>query len=164
MKNVKSSLIILGLSFSVVSLLGSCGGNSNDHGLASNNSLAKDSIELEKSKLELERQRLQLEKDKVEKDKQDLNTKVDNEEAIRLAKKAQSFNVNAEGIIVAAKTYFYTSPDFETKKNAYLMKGDLVSALRVSNNFIYVEFYSEYLNKTTKGWIDVKDVEHFENY
>jgi hypothetical protein len=164
MKKIKSSLIQLSFSFILVSLLISCGGNSSNDGLSTNNSFTKDSIELEKSKLELEKQKIQLEKDKVEKDKQDLNEKVDNEEAIRLAKKAQSFNVSPEGIIVAAKTYFYTSPDYETKKNAYLMKGDLVSVLRVSNNFLYIEFYSAYLNKTTKGWIDVKDVEHFDNY
>jgi hypothetical protein len=33
----------------------------------------------------------------------------------------------------------------------------------VSNNFIYIEFYSQYLDKTSKGWIDVNDIEHY-NY
>ena len=51
----------------------------------------------------------------------------------------------------------------EKAKIANENKGDLIEALRVSNNFIYIEYYSKYINKTSTGWIDVNDIEHY-NY
>jgi hypothetical protein len=139
--------------------------DSNNSNLASNQAsqLSKDSLELEKSKIELEKEKLQLEKAKIIEQKNQIENNAENDQAIQLAQKAQSFNVNPSAIVVSEKASFYTAPDYLTKRKSYLVKGDLVEALRVSNNFIYVEFHSQYLDKTSKGWIDVNDIEHY-NY
>ncbi len=135
----------------------------NNNSNTASNQLTKDSIELEKSKIELEKEKLQLEKAKIIEQKNQIETNSQNEQAIQLAQKAQSFNANPNAIVVSEKANFYTSPDYMTKRKSYLVKGDLIEAIRVSNNFIYVEFYSQYLDKTSKGWIDVNDIEHY-NY
>ena len=150
------------LLFFVFSLL-SCGNNQSNDESNQASQLSKDSIELEKSKIELEKEKIQLEKAKITEQKNQIETNSENEQAIQLAQKAQSFNVNPSAIIVSDKANFYSAPDYMTKKKSYLVKGDLIEAIRVSNNFIYIEFYSQYLDKTSKGWIDVNDIEHY-NY
>jgi hypothetical protein len=141
----------------------SCGNNQSNDASNQANQLSKDSLELEKSKIELEKEKIQLEKAKITEQKNQIETNAENDHAIQLAQKAQSFNANPSAIIVSEKANFYTAPDFLTKRKSYLVKGDLVEALRVSNNFIYVEYYSQYLDKTSKGWIDLNDIEHY-NY
>jgi LAS superfamily LD-carboxypeptidase LdcB len=141
----------------------SCGNNQSNDAANQASQLSKDSIELEKSKIELEKEKLQLEKAKIIEQKNQIETNAENDQAIQLAQKAQSFNANPSAIIVSEKANFYTAPDYLTKRKSYLVKGDLVEALRVSNNFIYVEYYSQNLDKTSKGWIDVNDIEHY-NY
>jgi len=127
------------------------------------NQLSKDSIDLEKSKIEIEKEKIQLEKTKIIEQKNQIETNSKNEKVIELAQKAQSFNTNPSAIVISEKANFYTSPDYMTKRKSYLVKGDLIEAIRVSNNFIYIEFHSQYLDKISKGWIDVKDIEHY-NY
>ena len=141
----------------------SCDSNNSNSESNQANQLSKDSLELEKSKIELEKEKLQLEKAKIIEQKNQIETNSENEQAIQLAQKAQSFNANPSAIVVSAKANFYSSPDYMTKRKSYLVKGDLIEALRVSNNFIYIEFYSQYLDKTSTGWIDVNDIEHY-NY
>lgn len=141
----------------------SCDSNNSNSESNQANQLSKDSLELEKSKIELEKEKLQLEKAKIIEQKNQIETNSENEQAIQLAQKAQSFNANPSAIVVSAKANFYSAPDYMTKKKSYLVKGDLIEAIRVSNNFIYIEFYSQYLDKTSKGWIDVNDIEHY-NY
>ena len=141
----------------------SCGNNQSNAESNQASQLSKDSIELEKSKIELEKEKLQLEKAKIIEQKNQIETNAENDQAIQFAQKAQSFNENPRAIIVSEKANFYTAPDYLTKRKSYLVKGDLVTALRVSNNFIYIEFYNKYLDKTSKGWIDVNDIEHY-NY
>jgi hypothetical protein len=159
MRKIKivSSLFLINCLF----LLGACENFtffSRNDGL---NNLSKDSLELEKSKIELEKKRIELEKEKINQEKNRLQQTERNDRTIQLTQKAQSFYSSPDAIVVSEKAYFYNSPDYTTKRKAYLVKGDLLTALRVSNSFIYVEFYSPYLNKTSKGWIDVSDIEHY---
>jgi hypothetical protein len=135
----------------------SCKNESSD----SNNTLNKDSIELEKSKIELDRMKLEIEKEKINQEKNRILEGKQNEQTIALAQKAQQFNINPTGIVTSDKAFFYSAPDYNTRKKSYLVKGDIIDALKVSNNFLFIEFYSEYLNKTSRGWIDVNDVEQF---
>jgi len=140
----------------------SCDNNQSNVESNKSSQLTKDSLELEKSKIEFEKEKLQLEKAKIIEQKNQIKTNSENDKAIQLAQKAQSFNANPSAIIVSEKANFYSAPDYMTKKKSYLVKGDLIEALRVSNNFIYVEFYSQYFDKTSKGWIDVNDIEHYD--
>ena len=142
-------------------LLFSCKNLSSNPGTTLN----RDSIELEKSKIELDKLKLELEKEKISQEKNNIIESKQNEQTIALAKKAQQFNDKHTGIVTSEKAFFYSAPDYNTKKKSYLVKGDIIDVLKVSNNFLYIEFYSEYLSKTSKGWIDVDDVEQFErNY
>jgi LAS superfamily LD-carboxypeptidase LdcB len=141
----------------------SCGNKQSNDASNQASQLSKDSIELEKSKIELEKEKLELEKAKLIEQKNEIKSNAENEQSIQLAQKAQSFNINPSAIIISEKAHFYNAPDYLTKKKSYLVKGDLIEALKVSNNFIYIEFYSEYSGKTSKGWIEVNDVEHY-NY
>jgi len=154
-----SPFFLLLFTFSLLS----CGNNQSNDESSQSSQLSKDSLELEKSKIELEKEKLQLEKAKIIEQKNQIETNAENDQAIQLAQKAQSFNANPSAIVVSAKANFYSSPDYMTKRKSYLVKGDLIEALRVSNNFIYIEYYSQYLNKTSTGWIDVNDIEHY-NY
>jgi LAS superfamily LD-carboxypeptidase LdcB len=154
-----SPFFLLFFAFSFLS----CDNNNANSESNQANQLSIDSLELEKSKIELEKEKIQLEKAKITEQKNQIETNSQNEQAIQLAQKAQSFNTNPSAIVVSEKANFYSAPDYMTKKKSYLVKGDLIEALRVSNNFIYIEFYSQYLDKTSKGWIDVNDIEHY-NY
>jgi hypothetical protein len=160
MSILKPSISII-LLMSIFSLF-SCENNKSSTENNISSQLSKDSLELEKSKIELEKEKLQLEKAKIIEQKNQIETNSENDKAIQLAQKAQSFNANPSAIIVSEKANFYSAPDYMTKKKSYLVKGDLIEALRVSNNFIYIEFYSQYLDKTSKGWIDVNDIEHYD--
>ena len=49
-------------------------------------------------------------------------------------------------------------PENASKRNAYLVKNELVVSLKVTDDFVYVEFTNCATKRTTKGWIKISDV------
>ena len=160
---MKKAKIVLGLFtlFLIITSIPAC--NEVKTNADNSEKISKDSLELERVKLELEKSKLELEKEKVNQQKINLNNQIENEQIVALVKKAQEFNINPTGVVTAERAFFYSSPEYGTQKKSFLVRGDMVEALRVNKNFIYVEFYSEYFKKTTSGWIDAKDVENYQN-
>ncbi|HEU4903310.1 MAG TPA: serine/threonine-protein kinase [Flavisolibacter sp.] len=50
------------------------------------------------------------------------------------------------------KTYFHNEPDASTRRNAFLSKGDPITAYDDQNNFVYTEFTNS-RGQTSKGWL-----------
>jgi hypothetical protein len=150
------SILFMVVTFSI-SLLLSCGSQNS----APETRIEDDGLSVEKKRLELERERLELEREKIRNEKEKVMERAQNDKLREVSRKAQSFYSSPEAIVTSERAYFHSNPDYNTRKKAYLVRGDLTTALKVSNNFIYVEFYSEYLKKTTSGWIDVNDVDHY---
>jgi serine/threonine-protein kinase len=50
------------------------------------------------------------------------------------------------------KTYFHNEPDASTRRNAFLSKGDPITAYDDQNGFIYTEFTNS-RGQTSKGWL-----------
>ena len=60
-------------------------------------------------------------------------------------------------IVNTDKAYFYSQPNFSYKKRAYLVYGDLITALDNQNGFIYINFENSKGTKTS-GWILKSDL------
>lgn len=54
--------------------------------------------------------------------------------------------------VTASRTYFHNEPDAATRRNAFLSKGDPVTAYDDLNGFIYTEFTNS-RGQTSKGWL-----------
>jgi serine/threonine-protein kinase len=52
----------------------------------------------------------------------------------------------------SGRTYFHNEPDLNTRRNAFLSKGDPVKAYDDQNGFIYTEFTNS-RGQTSKGWL-----------
>lgn len=53
--------------------------------------------------------------------------------------------------------YFYTEPDYNTRRNTYFDSRERVTALQVQNGFAYIEFTNTN-NQTSKGWVLLSDM------
>jgi len=56
-------------------------------------------------------------------------------------------------IIITPRAYFYTFPDSNYKRKAYLVDGENIVGLRDSVGFVYCVFTNSITKKTSKGWI-----------
>lgn len=71
-----------------------------------------------------------------------------------------SFDNENTGIYYAAidKVFFYNTPDFTSKRKAYLIKGtDEIIITKIENGFGYTVFTST-KNLTTKGWLQMSEL------
>ena len=59
--------------------------------------------------------------------------------------------------VQADRTYFYTDPAETTRRNAFLLRDALLTALDEKDNFIYTEFTNA-RGQVSKGWIHRADV------
>lgn len=55
------------------------------------------------------------------------------------------------------KTYFHNEPDASTRRNAFLFKGDPITAYDDQNGFVYTEFTNS-RGQTSKGWLRKSDL------
>jgi hypothetical protein len=55
------------------------------------------------------------------------------------------------------RSYFHTTANTSTRKNAYIVKGQGGTFTKVENNFGYLTF--TYNGKTTEGWLPISDVQ-----
>ncbi len=60
-------------------------------------------------------------------------------------------------LVSSNKAYFYSSPDEENKRNAYLVANESIQACCSENGFVYTQFTNEN-GKTSEGWIKVSDL------
>jgi serine/threonine-protein kinase len=55
------------------------------------------------------------------------------------------------------KTFFHNEPDASTRRNAFLSKGDPITAFDDQNGFVYTEFTNS-RGQTSKGWLRKDDL------
>lgn len=60
-------------------------------------------------------------------------------------------------------TYFHTEANEATKRKAHLIENEVVSLFSIQNGYGYVEYYNYDLDKTTSGWINLRDLEPSED-
>ena len=123
--------------------------------------LREDSLKLEKARLELEAQKIQLQKERLQTIEQTQTQRADNALQVELAKKANEFRSNGQGVVTVDKAYFYDRADLNTRRtNVFLIRGDQFYASNVTRDFVYVTFYNENNGKTTTGYLYLDDVEN----
>jgi serine/threonine-protein kinase len=57
----------------------------------------------------------------------------------------------------AGRTYFHNEPDASTRRNAFLSKGDPITAYDDQSGFVYTEFTNS-RRQTSKGWLRKSDL------
>lgn len=60
--------------------------------------------------------------------------------------------------VVSEKAYFHDLPNPDSKRKAYLIKGEFLDTDKEENGFVYTEFKNA-KGIITKGWLDLKDLE-----
>ena len=61
-------------------------------------------------------------------------------------------------VVVASKAYFYSSPDYSTRRQAYLLSGEIISGIKQQNGFVYTIYYNN-KGQQTSGWIYSSDIQ-----
>lgn len=62
-------------------------------------------------------------------------------------------------VVNVSKAYFYSTPDFNHRRKAYLVYGEIVSSTKSNGEFIYVNF-TNVKGQTTSGWISKNDLQN----
>ena len=60
--------------------------------------------------------------------------------------------------VTAAKTYFHNKPEASTRRNAFLSKGDPITAMDEQAGFVYTEFTNS-RGQTSKGWLRLDNLQ-----
>ncbi|NTS43555.1 serine/threonine protein kinase [Flavisolibacter sp. BT320] len=60
--------------------------------------------------------------------------------------------------VTAAKTFFHNKPEPSTRRNAFLSKGDPITALDEQAGFVYTEFTNS-RGQTSKGWLRLDNLQ-----
>lgn len=81
---------------------------------------------------------------------------------INLLNLGRDFNsnssVNEFFTVTSNRAYFHNLPDNSSKRNAYLVKGEVGNVIESRNGFVYIVFKND-RNQITKGWISISDIE-----
>ena len=59
--------------------------------------------------------------------------------------------------VITNRAYFYSLPDENSKKSAYLIYGEVINAINENSSFIYIE-YTNNQGTTTNGWVLKNDL------
>lgn len=59
--------------------------------------------------------------------------------------------------VITNRAYFYSLPDENSKKTAYLIYGEVINAINENSSFIYIE-YTNNQGNTTSGWMLKNDL------
>ncbi|MBK8682410.1 MAG: hypothetical protein WAU21_10210 [Chitinophagales bacterium] len=70
----------------------------------------------------------------------------------KLNTEQNSIRNNDQLIVKSKQAYFYNSPDYTTKRKAYLIEGDKIQALEINNDFVYTVFTNK-AGIVTIGWL-----------
>lgn len=113
------------------------------------------SLKLEKERLLLESEKLKLEAERKATEEQ-LRRKA----LVEISKLERNFPPHTSAVVVINKTYFHEKPNKESaSKRKFLTQGDFCTIVRTRNGFGYIDYYNGVVNKTTSGWIDLRDLE-----
>ena len=159
MKKITFSLFFFSFLLSNMIFTVSCSeaGKSEEENTQKNN--AEVSAEIERKKIELQQKELELKEQELREKEDALDKKKEGMDVIETAKRQKEFERASECVVLSQRAYFYKSADPNTKRKAYLVKGDRCTPQKIQNNYIYIEFYSQDSEKTTKGWICMDDLE-----
>jgi hypothetical protein len=122
--------------------------------------LKEDSLTLEKERLELEAKKLAIARQRIELMEEKQTQRENAEIQVEWAKKANNFEMNPSGVVITEKAFFHEKADLNTRKKAYLMRGDQFTATYVSRDFVFVSYDNMKNGKTTSGFIHLGDVEN----
>jgi len=150
-----STFILCGLFASFVVSCGSSDKSAEDQKLKLE--AAQEKQKLEEERIKLEEEKLKLEEERI---KQEELAK--REAAVEIAKLENRFPAYTESVVVVNKANFHTTPDAASILNKkFLVNGDVCVVIRTRNGFGYVEFYNEAADKTTTGWLNLRDLEPY---
>jgi S1-C subfamily serine protease len=77
---------------------------------------------------------------------------------IKLSVKNENTNeTNNYFVVISDKTYFHTTPEINSKRNAYLLKDAIGNVIESRNGFVYIIFKNT-RNQISKGWIRIGDI------
>jgi hypothetical protein len=62
--------------------------------------------------------------------------------------------------VISDRAYFYNSPNKSTKRNSYIIYGEVIKALKEQSGFVYV-FYLNSKGVNTKGWLLKSDISKY---
>ena len=71
----------------------------------------------------------------------------------------QGYTYYVVKIDAGERSYFYTEPNFSTRRNAYLVTDEVVYVYQIENGFGYVEFTNS-RGQISKGWIVLDDLSY----
>jgi hypothetical protein len=148
---MKTQLFKLSLSLFVIYSLTAC---NNDKPVEVN----KANVE-ETKRLEEERKRIEEEKLALDAEKLAMEEAKEKDRIQALEKLERQFQDVSRVSVIARKAFFYDKPDFNTKRKSFLVQYDLATIIRTRNGFGYIEFYNYENDKTTSGWMSLKDLE-----
>ena len=155
--NLMKSLVKIVLLTFILTSLNSCGSGDEEK------QKIKDETTLVAQKLEETRLKVEQERLRIEEEKLAIEDALRREKMAENARLERDFPKYTEAVVVINRSYFYTAPDVATKKpNRFIVSGDICSVIRTKNGFGYIEYYNEASEKTTLGWIDLKDIEPLE--
>ncbi|MCG9899550.1 MAG: S1C family serine protease [Hydrotalea sp.] len=70
---------------------------------------------------------------------------------------SRNYSTSSEYEVIVDKAIFHSSPDFNTSRRGYLVRGETFKAIAYRNGFIYTEFVNRNGIKSI-GWINENDV------
>lgn len=70
---------------------------------------------------------------------------------------AAEYVTEGEFIVLTDKAYFHASPNFSSKKKAYLIKGEIGTFTKIENKFGFLRFTNA-RGVVTEGWLSLSDV------
>ena len=147
---MKTQLFKLSLSLFVIYSLTSC----NDEKPVEDN---KANME-ETKRLEDERKRIEEEKLAMDAEKKAMEETKEKDRLVAIDKLERKFQNVSVVVVTTSKSYFHDSPDFSTKRKAYLVRTNTANLLRTRNGFGFVEYYNYETDKTTSGWVSLTDL------
>ena len=62
--------------------------------------------------------------------------------------------------VSSKRAYFHNTPDYTTKREAYLILGEEVDALIYKNNFVYIENKNS-AGQISKGWLSLNEITEY---
>ena len=156
---MKKTLLKLSFSILFISILAACGDDkAKELALKENKENIKETKRLEKERIRIEKEKLAMDAEKLA-----MEATKEKDRLLALEKLERIFQDVYDISVSAKKSYFYDTPDFSTKRRAFLVQYDEASILRTRNGFVFIEYYNYLTEKTTSGWMDLADLEPAEH-
>ncbi|MFM7709577.1 MAG: hypothetical protein ACKO5C_01555, partial [Ferruginibacter sp.] len=124
----------------ILSFLAACSSSSNENKAYDDmkNRLKEDSLQLAKERLDIEAKKLEIARQRIEQLEEKHVEQANTAMQVELAKKANVFQMNPNGVVITERAFFHEKADLNTRKNSYLMRGDQFTVSYVSRDFVFV--------------------------